>query len=139
MELLVTHIGNGKLLTPFHHFNLNNILRVPQIASNLLSVHKLCLQNNAFSYFDAHQFSIQGLPIRKVLYKRLSKDGVYPIPPFSSLHSSSAPTLTSSYFVAILAQALLWHQRLGHPCSKIFHSTLSDFPSVHISASSDIY
>ena len=57
-ELPITHIGNGKLLTPFHNFNLNNILKVPQIASNLLSMHKLRLQNNAFCYFDAHRFSI---------------------------------------------------------------------------------
>ena len=131
-ELPITHIGNGKLLIPFHHFNLNNILRVPQITSNLLLVHKLCLQNNAFSYFDVHQFSIQDLPTGKVLYKRLSKDGVYPIPPFASLHSSFAPTLTSSYFVAVSSQALLWHQRLGHSCSKMLHSTLSNLPSVHI-------
>ena len=27
-ELLVTHIGKGKLLTPLHNFNLDNILRV---------------------------------------------------------------------------------------------------------------
>ena len=68
-ELSVTHIGNGKLLTPLHNFNLNNILRVLQIALNLLLVHKLCLKNNVFCYFDAHQFSIRDLPTRKVLYK----------------------------------------------------------------------
>ena len=52
-ELPVTHIGNGKLITPSHDFKLDNILCVPQLASNLLSIHKLCLQNNAFCYFDA--------------------------------------------------------------------------------------
>ena len=56
-ELLVTHIGNSKLLTPLYNFNLNNILRVPQIASNLLSVHKICLQNK-ISYSISFQFSI---------------------------------------------------------------------------------
>jgi len=50
-EFPVTHVGNGKLITP-HHFCLDNILRVPTLASNLLSIHKLCLQNNAFCYFD---------------------------------------------------------------------------------------
>lgn len=28
-ELPVTHIGNGKLLLPFHNFSLNNILKSP--------------------------------------------------------------------------------------------------------------
>ena len=53
-ELPVTHVGNGKLQTSSHCFRLDNILRVPNLASNLLSVHKLCLQNNAFCYFDAN-------------------------------------------------------------------------------------
>ena len=57
-ELPVTHIGNGKLANPSHAFKLDNILCVPQLASNLLSVHKLCLQNNAFCYFDAYKFLI---------------------------------------------------------------------------------
>ena len=90
-ELLVTHFGNGKLVTPSHNFKLNNILFVPQLASNLLFVHKLCLQNNAFCYFDAYKFSIQDLPTGKILYKGLSKDGVYPIPLLSTfplLHQS---------------------------------------------------
>ena len=47
-------VGNGKLVTSSHNFCLNNIFRVSQIASNLLLVHKLCLQNNAFCYFDAY-------------------------------------------------------------------------------------
>ena len=57
-ELPVTHIGNGKLITPSHNFKLDVILCVPQLASNLHSVHKLCLQNNAFCYFDPYKFSI---------------------------------------------------------------------------------
>ena len=76
-ELPVTHVGYGELKTSTHNFRLNNILRVPNLASNLLSVHKLCLQNNAFCYFDAHKFLIQDLPLGKILYKGLSKDGVY--------------------------------------------------------------
>ena len=44
-ELLVTHVGNGKLLILSHNFHLDNILRVPALASNFLFVHKLCLQN----------------------------------------------------------------------------------------------
>ena len=135
-ELPITHIGNGKLLTPFHNFNLNNILKVPQIASNLLSMHKLCLQNNAFCYFDAHEFSIQDLPTGK--YKGLSKNGVYPIPPIASFSSSPTSSINSSCFVAVSTQVLLWHQRPRHPCSKILHSALSDVPSVNISPSSDI-
>ena len=63
-ELPITHIGNGELRTLTHNFRLDNILRVPDLASNL---HKLCLQNSAFCYFDAHKFLIQDLPTGKIL------------------------------------------------------------------------
>ena len=66
-ELPVTHIGNGELQTLTHTFRLDSILRVPELASNLLSVHKLCHQNNAFCYFDVHKFLIQDLPTGKIL------------------------------------------------------------------------
>ena len=136
-DLPMTHIGNGKLITSSHNFCLNNILRVPQIASNLLPVHKLCLQNNGFCYFNAYQFLIQDLPTRKVLYRGLSKDGIYPIPS-STLPSSSSSHLNSSGFAAMSPQTLLWHNRLGHPCAKALHSAMSSFRSVKLSCVSDI-
>ena len=37
----------------------------------------------------------------KVLYKRLSKDGVYPIPSSTSLPSSSSSHINSSGFAAL--------------------------------------
>ena len=135
-ELLVTHIGNGELCASSHTFKLDGILRVPDLSSNLLSIHKLCLQNNAFCYFDADRFSIQDLISGKILYEGLSKDGVYPIPASSSLSSNSStstayttsqvhptsPALALSS--ANFAQISLWHKRLGHPSAKLLHSAI---------------
>ena len=50
-ELPITHIGSGELCTSSHNFKLDGILWVPNLASNLLPVHKLCLQNNFFFFF----------------------------------------------------------------------------------------
>ena len=120
-ELPVTYIGNGELCTSSHNFKLDGILRVPNLASKLLFVHKLCLQNNAFYYFDAYRFSIHKLLSRKILYKGLSKDGIYPIPTSFSLSSNSSTSIaytTSQVHQPPLAFALssinsaqisLWH------------------------------
>ena len=129
-ELPVTHVGHGELKTSTYNFRINNILRVLNLASNLLSVHKLCLQNNAFCYFDAHKFLIQELPSRKILYKGLSKDGVYPIPSSSSLSSSIAFNSTSTVSASHSLKSdalLLWHYRLGHPSSRLLYYALKPF------------
>ena len=122
-------MGHGELQTSTHNFRLNNILRFLDLASNLLSIHKLCLQNNAFCYFDAENFSIQDLPSGRILYKGLSKNGVYPIPTTSTLSSSIAFNSKSSVFAFAsikLDLILLWHHRLGHPSSRILYSTLQN-------------
>ena len=67
-ELSVTHIGSSELCTSSHNFRLDGIFRVLDPASNLLSVHKLCFQNNAFYYFDSYRFFIQDLPTGKIQY-----------------------------------------------------------------------
>ena len=142
-ELSMTHVGDGKLQTPSHCFRSDNILRVLDLASNILSVHKLCLQNNVFCYFDANQFLIVDLATGKVLYQGLSKDGMYPIPFSSQLSANSAIASSldfkSSVNVLVSNEAMLWHQRLGHLCSKLLHSALSSFNNnVKISVHDDI-
>ena len=118
--------------TSSHNFKFDGMLRVLDLASNLLSVHKLCLQNNTFYYFDAYRFSIQDLISGKILYEGLSKDGVYPIFASSSLSSTSSTSIAyttsqahqSSLIFALSSQVQisLWHQRLGQPSAKLLHS-----------------
>jgi len=49
--LNIENTGSGKLSTPSHTFNLSKILHAPQLAINLLSVHKFCLDNNCVFIF----------------------------------------------------------------------------------------
>ena len=86
----INNIGNGQLCTKFYNFRLQNLLHSPRISSNLLSVHKLCKENNCSCYFDSNKFLIQDLPSGKVLYKSFSKNGLYPI----HTHSTS-PSVTA--------------------------------------------
>ena len=57
-SLPINHIGNTTLHTKYHNFILKNVIHVPRIAMNLLSVHKFCLHNSCSCYFDANQIKI---------------------------------------------------------------------------------
>lgn len=51
-NLPISHIGNSLIPLQNSVIHLNNVLRVPSIASNLASVYKLCQDNNCWCYFD---------------------------------------------------------------------------------------
>jgi transposase InsO family protein len=122
-NLPIQNIGNSQLHTKYHKFQLKNVLHVPRIASNLLSVHKLCLHNNCSCYFNANQLLVQDLPTGRLLYKGLSKNGVYPIQPqlFNSANKTACTAQSSS------DKWQLWHSRLGHPSAKVLSSLSHSF------------
>jgi len=67
-NLPITHIGNVQFPTQTSSFHLKNVLRVPSIASNLASVHKICHDNKCWCYFDENLLFIQALATGNVLY-----------------------------------------------------------------------
>ena len=91
-SLPINHIGNGTLSTKYHNFILKNVLHVPRIAMNLLSIHKFYLNNNCSCHFDAHELKIQDIPTGRLIYKGLSEDGVYPIYSKNFIKSPSVNT-----------------------------------------------
>jgi transposase InsO family protein len=124
-NLPIQNIGNSQLHTKYYQFQLKNVLHVPRIASNLLSVHKLCLDNNCSCYFDAKKFSIQDLPTGRILYKGLSNNGVYPIQspmfiPAANKTACAAHSISSDKWH-------LWHSRLGHPSDKVLANVFPCF------------
>ena len=92
--LPINHIGNASLSTKYHKFLLKDVLYVPRIAMNLLSVHKFCLHNNCSCHFDANQLTVQDVPTGRIIYKGLSENGVYQIYP--QLFNRPFPHSTSS-------------------------------------------
>ncbi|KAD3336768.1 hypothetical protein E3N88_32287 [Mikania micrantha] len=58
--LPILYIGSTKLYSPSKTFSLNNILHVPAIKTNLLSVQQFCKDNNVFFEFHANFFSCEG-------------------------------------------------------------------------------
>uniref|UniRef100_A0A2N9HIL7 Integrase catalytic domain-containing protein n=1 Tax=Fagus sylvatica TaxID=28930 RepID=A0A2N9HIL7_FAGSY len=127
-NLPIQHIGNSQLHTKFHKFQLRNVLHVPRIASNLLSVHKLCLHNHCSCYFDSNQLLIQDLPTGRLLYKGLSKNGVYPIHSSTFFNSASNKTACTAHSVSA-HKWQMWHSRLGHPSNKVLSNVFPNLQS----------
>uniref|UniRef100_A0A2N9FTU5 Integrase catalytic domain-containing protein n=1 Tax=Fagus sylvatica TaxID=28930 RepID=A0A2N9FTU5_FAGSY len=127
-NLPIQNIGNSQLHTKYHKFQLRNVLHVPKIASNLLSVHKLCLDNNCSCYFDAKKLLIQDLPTGRLLYKGQSSNGVYPIQSHL-FHSIANKTACVAHSISS-DKWHLWHSRLGHPSSNVLHNIFPCFSTV---------
>lgn len=118
--LPIHNTGNGILPTPSHSFRLHNVLHVPGIASNLVSVHQLAKDNDCTVTFDDHSFVVQDKVHKQTLFQGQHTDGLYQMSPTPSSFG------TPSCFTA-QASSNIWHQRLGHPSPAKFHHLTSKF------------
>ena len=57
--LNVKHIGSTKLSTPSSSFLLHNVLHVPHITKNLISIHKFTSDTNTFIEFHPFYFLVK--------------------------------------------------------------------------------
>lgn len=78
--LQISHIGSNSITTPSTHFHLNNMLCVPNISTNLISVHRFANDNNCMYIFYASGFCIKDKATRKMLFRGQSENGLYPFP-----------------------------------------------------------
>ena len=92
-SLPINYIGNATLHTKYQNFIPKDVLHVPRIALNLLSIRKFCLHNNCSSHFDVNELKIQDIPTGRLLYKGLSENGIYPI--YSKNFIKSSPHINS--------------------------------------------
>jgi histone deacetylase 1/2 len=122
--LSIAHIGHSSLAGSLR---LNNVLHVPHIHQNLLSVYRLVCDNDVFVEFHRSFFCVKDKVTRRILLLGRSRDGLYPIPygrASSSRQASSGVRVSSSQ----------WHQRLGHPSNNVVqnivkHNDLPCLPS----------
>lgn len=84
----ISNIGHIILHTPDKKLHLRNILHVPSTSKNLVSVHKLASDNNAFLIFHPNFFLIKDRETKITLHRGRCQDGLYPLGP--SLSQGSA-------------------------------------------------
>jgi len=108
----------------FHHsktpFVLNQLLRVPNIQKNLISVKKFCVDNLVYFEFHDSFFLIKDY-LRKILHRgTFDQDGLYL---FSNLQD---PPLA---FIVVLVHASypLWHYHLSYASFPVLQKSISAF------------
>ena len=113
--LSISHIGHSSLAGSSLH--LKNILHVPDIDKNLLSVYRLVSDNDVFVEFHRKFFCVKDKATKKVLLHGRSQGGLYPIP-FRRAPSPPTPR----HALAAKVSSTQWHQRLGHPANNVVHT-----------------
>jgi len=114
--LPITHTGSTSLLHSNKQFSLTDVLCVPNITKNLISISKFCISNNASIEFLSFLFVVKDLHIGVTLLKGKTKDGVYEWPP-------STPLIA---FSSIKTTSFNWHHRLGqYPALPILKHIIS--------------
>ena len=118
--LNMTHVGKSTLSSPSHSFLLSNVLCVPSMKQNLISVSQFCKTNNASIEFYTSSFCAKDLTTGSLLAAGRSKNNVYE---WSTGDIST--TMMKQACVVVKASLNHWHDRLGHPLTKILHQVIS--------------
>ncbi|GKE51445.1 ribonuclease H-like domain-containing protein [Tanacetum coccineum] len=109
----VTNTGHSILPTSHGDFHLHNVLITPSIVKNLMYVRQFVRDNNCTNKFDGFGFSVNDFATRRVLHRCDSTGDLYPL--------TSPSLITHAYLVS----QHTWHQRLGHPGSKVLRRLIS--------------
>ncbi|KAD6119808.1 hypothetical protein E3N88_11079 [Mikania micrantha] len=117
--LPILHIGSKRFFSPNKTFSLTDILHVPQIKRNLLSVQKFCHDNDVFFEFHSTFFVVKDKFTRTTLLTSPSNDGLY------SITLSQVKPVSKVAFSSVRASPHTWHQQLGHPHSQLLKPMIS--------------
>jgi len=111
--LFISHIGsaNFRPSTSNKPLFLTDLLHVPAITKNLLSVSKFCRDNNAIFEFHSNNCYVLDQETKRVLLQGYLKDGLYIFP---ALHSLPSFSVHSMSFIAEPISINQWHERSGH-------------------------
>ena len=106
-----------------HSLKLNNILHVPRIKKNLLSVKKFAKDNNIFWEFHPKFCVVKDPVTHQTLLKGDSEEGIYKL--------TTSPTPLA--FIGERTSPTKWHDRLGHPHFGILLNILKKYghPTTH--------
>ena len=126
-SLHISHIGSTKLITSQKPLALSNVLHVPNMQRNLISVSKLCQTNHTSVEFFPNHFLVKDLATGAPLVKGHNINNMYELPTPCQFSSSAASNKSPFVLLSVKTTADVWHRRLGHPSSRILNFMLRSF------------
>lgn len=114
--LKIVQSGTSTLSSPSKSFVLNQILLVPDIQKNLLSVQRFCLDNNVFFEFHASFFLVKDY-LGNILHRGPLSNGLYNF-------SASLARLQPQALSSVRVSANIWHRRLGHASLPVINKAI---------------
>lgn len=124
--LPIQHIGNSTLSTSHGNLILRNLLHVPLITKNLLSVRQFCEDNSVYFEFHSSFFCVKDLHTGTILLRGFTRNGLYTLPTTASSVSPVSP-FSPQTCVGERTSVSHWHQRLGHPSMAVVRHILHQF------------
>ena len=112
--LRIKHVGTLKLPS-YPHLSLPNTLHVPTVHSTLISVAKLCRDNDVLIEFHPFHCLVKDRKTGETLFQGSNRGDVYCIPesPLLQVNSNNKMSISD------------WHCRLGHPALPITQRVLN--------------
>ncbi|XP_043721002.1 uncharacterized protein LOC122668512 [Telopea speciosissima] len=122
-RISISHTGSTTLPTQFTALKLHNVLVVPHITKNLLSISQLTKDNNCSVEFFPWALCVKDVLTGKLLLKGPLKGNLYTWP---------LTAKASMAYFSTQEPTAVWHQRLGHPSTTILHQVRAAAPFLAI-------
>ncbi|KAA0066242.1 Beta-galactosidase [Cucumis melo var. makuwa] len=106
--------GKGQIIL-YDGFSLQNVLHVPKLSYNLLSISKITRELHYKATFLPESVYFQNLNSGRTIGTARHSRGLYILNDDTSGSSISTTSLLSSYLSTSEHDYMLWHFRLGHP------------------------
>ena len=122
--LPIRHSGSLSLSVPSRNLALTDVLCVPHIHKNLISVYRLCNANKFSVKFFPASFKVKDLSSGVPLLHGKTKGDLYEWP--------VSPSTIQSFFATTPSQPTIkdWHHRVDHPSISIIKAVASYLPSL---------
>lgn len=130
--LNILQTGDTILDTNSVQFHLHDVLYVPSLKANLISIAQFTKENSVSFEIFPWGYHINDLDTKEILAEGLVKYNLYPL---TSLQASHVAAHSAS-----LHSSDPWHRKLGHTSSTIIHKVASSAGiSINTSSYSQLY